>query len=140
MALEDLDIYRLIVSASAESDSIVKTVTASRDYALADQLGRAALSVGNNFAEGYGRGATGERLMLLFYAEGSVQECKNCILCAVTRNHIDRDVGERVIRLYGRVSIGIIEFCASILASDPEYKGPYRAIVARRRAWRFRKK
>jgi four helix bundle protein len=140
MALEDIKIYALILQMVAESDRVCSVTKSRRDFDLADQLSRAALSVGNNFAEGYGRSATGERLMLMFYAEGSVQECKNCLRVAVSRNHISAQQADAAIATFGRISIGIIEFCASILRDDPDYKGSYRERVSKRRAWRQRRR
>ncbi len=138
MALEDINIYVLILEVVAECDRISSLTKSRRDFDLADQLSRAALSVGNNFAEGYGRSATGERLMLMFYAEGSVQECKNCLRVAISRDHVSADAANSAIATFGRISIGIIEFCASILRDDQDYKGAYRERVNKRRAWRFR--
>jgi four helix bundle protein len=140
MALEDINIYTLMLQMVAESDRIGHLTKMRHDFVLADQLSRAALSVSNNFAEGYGRSATGERLMLMFYAEGSVQECKNCLRVAVSRNHISEERANKAISMFGRISIGIIEFCASILRDDPDYKGAYRERVNKRRAWRHRKR
>ncbi|MBK7033653.1 MAG: four helix bundle protein [Ignavibacteria bacterium] len=89
MALNDIEIYQLIRTAFALCDEVGTALKARREFNLADQLLRAALSVGNNFAEGYGRSATGERLMLMFYADGSAQECKNCLNSAVDLNIIE---------------------------------------------------
>ncbi len=139
MALENLEIYALILETIAECDELSNTIKSRRDFDLADQLSRAALSIGNNFAEGYGRSATGERLMLMFYAEGSTQECKSSIRVAVSRSYTQAEPGDVIIQKLGRISIGIIELCHSFLEDDPDYKGGYRHRVEKRRAWRSRK-
>lgn len=139
MALENLELYSLILEAVSDCDQMSAQIKSQRDFDLADQLSRAALSISNNFAEGYGRSATGERLMLMFYAEGSTQECKSCLRVAVSRSLVLEETAQTAIMKLGRISIGIIEFCASILDNDPDYKGAYRDRVDRRRAWRFRK-
>lgn len=140
MALNDIEIYQLIRTAFALCDEVGTAMKARREFNLADQLLRAALSVGNNFAEGYGRSATGERLMLMFYADGSAQECKNCLNSAVDLNIIEAGKAQELNALFSRISIGIIEFCAWILRQDPDYNGAFRERVEKRRAWRFRKR
>jgi len=140
MALENLELYALIRSTSVKCYEVSNYLKNKREFNLADQLSRAALSIGNNFAEGYGRGATGERLMLMFYAEGSTQECKNCILAAADCKFIDELLSKELCALLGRISIGIIEFCAWILKIDPAYQGSYRERVEIRRSWRNKKR
>jgi len=49
---------------------------------LRDQLERAALSVGNNIAEGFERGTTPELLTFLYIARGSVGEVRSALLFA----------------------------------------------------------
>ena len=139
MALHDLSLYALILQTVAECDRFAVIMKQRHDFNLADQLERASLSIGNNFSEGYGRSATGERLMLMFYADGSVQESKNCLLIGISRSHVTAEEARPTISKLGRISIGIIEFCASILDRDIEYRGSFRDRVERRRAWRYRK-
>lgn len=59
-------------------------VTSARGFArrgdLRDQLERAALSVGNNVAEGFERGTTAELLMFLYIARGSAGEVRSALL------------------------------------------------------------
>ncbi|MBK7412630.1 MAG: four helix bundle protein [Ignavibacteria bacterium] len=52
MALNDIEIYQLIRTAFALCDEVGTALKARREFNLADQLLRAALSVGNNFAGG----------------------------------------------------------------------------------------
>ena len=47
------------------------------DYALRDQLRRAALSVMNNIAEGFGRFSTSEKIRFLEIAQSSANEVKS---------------------------------------------------------------
>jgi len=117
---------------------ISKELVNAKSFALADQLERAVLSIGNNLSEGYGRAATGERLMLLFYADGSAQETKNCLLTCCEHGRINETKYKELNSKLTGISIGIIELANWILNSDPQYTGLYRDKVNRRRAWRFK--
>src|SRR5271169_4884856 len=55
-----------------------------RHRSLRDQIERAALSVSNNIAEGFGRGTTSELLAFLYIARGSAGEVRS-MLCVMDR-------------------------------------------------------
>lgn len=58
----------------------------ARDFALKDQIRRAAVSVMANIAEGFDRGSDREFIRFLVYAKGSLNEVRSHI-------HIAHDVG-----------------------------------------------
>ncbi len=58
----------------------------SRDWALRDQLRKAAVSIPSNIAEGFERGGTGEFIQFLSVAKGSNGE-------VITQLHIALDLG-----------------------------------------------
>jgi len=136
MALEDLNIYKLQLEVVGECVTICRSLKNAREFALADQLMRAAISIGNNLSEGYGRSSTGERLMMMFYADGSIQEVKNCVRVAITLNQIDQTRGNQLIAKLGRLSIGLMGLCSWMLNKDPSYNGKFRKAVNARLAWR----
>lgn len=47
------------------------------DFGLRDQLRRAALSISNNFAEGFERETKKELVRFLYFSKGSAGECRN---------------------------------------------------------------
>ena len=55
-----------------------------RQRALRDQIERAAVSIGNNIAEGFERGTTQELLTFLYIARGSAGEVRS-MLCLMER-------------------------------------------------------
>jgi four helix bundle protein len=56
--------------------------TWQRDFALRDQIRRAAISVMNNVAEGFARGGDADFLRFLDYARGSLAEVQSCLILA----------------------------------------------------------
>lgn len=106
---------------------------------IGDQIIRAADSISNNIAEGYGRTATGERIQFLMYADGSISETRNCLQRAFGRNLIDADTNARLQQCLVSLSISIVEFAHAIIERDPSYKGPFRERIAKRRAWLVKK-
>ena len=64
----------------------VKSFPKEENYALSDQIRRAAVSITSNIAEGFGRQGFKEKVQFYYLAHGSLTELKNQLLVA-------RDVG-----------------------------------------------
>ena len=62
-----------------------------RDFALRDQLRRAALSVMNNIAEGFGRGSNADFARFLDMARGSVCEVQSMLYVCEDRGRLPID-------------------------------------------------
>ena len=60
----------------------------AKDFALRDQIRRAAISIMSNIAEGYDRGGTGEFLHFLSMAKGSAAELKCQLYVALDQNYV----------------------------------------------------
>jgi four helix bundle protein len=80
----------------------------SRDYALVDQIRRAAISGGSNIAEGFERGGNREFFQFLSTAKGSIGEIKDQLYCALDEVYISQQqfedtyaVAESTSRLIG---------------------------------------
>lgn len=132
MSLESLRVYRtahevaeLILSRSTNWDD--RTMSS-----IGDQLVRSVVSITNNISEGYARTATGERVQLLMYAEGSASESRNAIKHAVSLGALSKDESQLAIKLLTDVSVGIIELAWSFARQDPSYRSPQRKQLEKR--------
>jgi four helix bundle protein len=62
-----------------------------RDFALRDQMQRAAVSIPSNIAEGFERGSNKEFVRFLYIAKGSAGELRTQIYLAKEFNIIDKE-------------------------------------------------
>ena len=88
---EDLEVWRKardVVSAvyQASSDGVF-----SRDYALRDQIRRAAISIPSNISEGFARRGNREFVQFLFIAKGSAAEVENQLYLALDQSYITQE-------------------------------------------------
>jgi four helix bundle protein len=60
-----------------------------KDFALADQINRAAGSAMDNIAEGFDGGSNAEFARFLSYSQRSCSEVRSQLVRALDRNHID---------------------------------------------------
>ncbi|MBU3699974.1 MAG: four helix bundle protein [Candidatus Kapabacteria bacterium] len=133
MALSSLRVYR---AAAALSDLIAQEVQTWSHFdrtTLGHQMVRAADSISNNIAEGYGRVSTGERLQFYMYAKGSNTETLNCLERAYKRNLIPEEQYKSTARTCYEISIGLVELANSELQKNPSYRGPYRERIEKLR-------
>jgi four helix bundle protein len=89
-ALQGLEVWRRACRFSVE---IYKLVSRCREYGFRDQLGRSALSIASNIAEGYERGSRKERVQFLRIAKGSCGEAWTQLLIGVEAGFIDKTKG-----------------------------------------------
>lgn len=80
-----------------------------KQYALTNQMQRAAVSVPSNIAEGYGKNTKREYIQCVKIARGSLAELETQLLIAARRGYIapDHEVFQRVRRCY-RLMYGLI--------------------------------
>lgn len=71
---EDLIVWQKSMHLVMESYALAKRLPDSERYGLASQMGRAAVSVPSNIAEGFGRWHKKEFLRFLLVANGSLKE------------------------------------------------------------------
>ena len=69
------------------------------DFALVDQIRRAAISGGSNIAEGFERGGNREFIQFLSTSKGSVGEIKNQLYCALDEHYITQPQFDETYRL-----------------------------------------
>ena len=63
----------------------------SKDYALRDQIRRAAISIPSNISEGFARRSNREFVQFLFIAKGSAAEVENQLYLALDQGYITQE-------------------------------------------------
>jgi len=88
---EDLEVWKAardVVNAIYEASA---SETFYRDYALRDQIRRAAISIPSNIAEGFSRRSNREFIQFLFIAKGSVAEVQSQLYTALDQGYVSQE-------------------------------------------------
>lgn len=103
MAHEELEKTRVYVEAAEFADLIWDKVTKWQDFArdtVGKQFVRAADSIGANIAESYGRYHWSDKLNFLYYARGSLYECKHWLGRSMRRQLVSKETHDaQLVRL-----------------------------------------
>ena len=76
---EDLIVWQEAIDLAA---SVYTAFQTSRDFALRDQVQRAAVSISSNISEGYERDSNADFIRFLYYAKGSCGEVRSQLYLA----------------------------------------------------------
>jgi len=95
---EDIDGWQKARELVREVYKIRSKGALSRDYALTDQLCRAAISTMSNTAEGFSRGSDSDFARFLDMSKASASELQSLLYVALDANYIRKEQFER---LYG---------------------------------------
>jgi len=85
---EDIESWKRARMLTSEIYTITSSGTFSRDFALRDQIRRAAISILSNIAEGFERGGDNEFLQFLSIAKGSCGEVRAQLYVALDQTYI----------------------------------------------------
>lgn len=77
---KDLKVWQRAMELSLSTYRFTSSFPPTEHYGLSQQMRRAAVSVASNIAEGYGRSTSGEYLLFLGHARGSLCELEAQIL------------------------------------------------------------
>lgn len=105
-----LDAYKYAMSFTTEVYKLLKTFPKEEQYALCDQLRRAAVSIPSNIAEGMGRSSIKEQIHFLEIAYGSLNETMCQIEIACNLGYItDSQLNpiEEQVRILGKLLSGL---------------------------------
>ena len=105
-----LDAYKYAMSFTTEVYKLLKTFPKEEQYALCDQLRRAAVSIPSNIAEGMGRSSIKEQVHFLEIAYGSLNETMCQIEIARNLGYItDLQLNpiEEQVRILGKLLSGL---------------------------------
>ena len=88
---EDIEAWQAARVFNDELWKLISSGAFGRDYALVDQMNRAAGSAMDNVAEGFDSGSNAEFTRFLRYTQRSCTELKSQLYRALDRGHIDDD-------------------------------------------------
>ena len=120
------------IEAWQKARALVKTVYGltsdgafSRDYALRNQMRRAAVSIMANIAEGFERGGDKEFLQFLALAKGSSGEVRSHLIVAMDQGYVTRDqskvIGEQAMQV-SRMIAGLMKHLRESPLRGNKYK------------------
>ena len=115
---EDIEAWKKARELTKEIYEITTQGNLARDYALKDQLRRAAISIMANIAEGYEREGNKEFKQFLSMAKGSVGEVKAQLYVALDASLIDSATFTKVMALADETARLIAGFLKYLKASD----------------------
>ena len=114
---EELEIWREARRLTAEIYRLTKTARFSRDFGLAGQIRRAAISIMSNIAEGFERGGNQEFIQFLYIAKGSCGEVRSQVYIAYDQGYLVQVDADQLIDALKRLSIMISNFIRYIQRS-----------------------
>jgi four helix bundle protein len=120
-AFEELHIYQRARELTNAVYAKTREGTFARDYGLADQIRRAAVSIMSNVAEGFERGSTTEFIQFLYIAKGSCGEVRAQLQIARDQHYISVEDYNSFHDLCRRTSGMISNFIAHLQSSG--YQG-----------------
>ena len=86
-----MPVWILASDIASEVYKLTGRLPKSEDYALSGQLGRAAVSIAGNIAEGFGRAHTKEKIHFYSYSRGSAFETISHLLIGKKVNYFSED-------------------------------------------------
>ncbi len=118
---EDLEVWKLSRNLTNQVYGITKEKGFSKDFGLTEQMGRSAVSIMSNIAEGFERGGNKEFIQYLYIAKGSCGELRSQLYVAFDQNYITRQILEEMIKLSKIVSIKLNNLIQALKISN--FKG-----------------
>lgn len=116
---EELEVWREARELTAYVYKLSGSGKFGKDFGLAGQVRKAAVSVMSNIAEGFARGSNKEFARFLFIARGSLAEVNSQLYVAVDLGYIDEDEFEKVNDRVKQLSKRITAFISKL---DPKKK------------------
>jgi len=123
VSYRDLSAWKAAKALAVEVYRVVNVAAVRNDFALVDQLRRAAISIPSNIAEGAGRGTNQDALRFLYIARGSLCELRTQVEVMQEAGLLDSRICESLLgraEEAGRLLGGLIRFRASRRDGDTE--------------------
>jgi len=122
---EEIEAWQKARELAREIYSVSGQTPFAKDFALRDQIRRAAISVMSNIAEGYGRGGTKEFTQFLSVAKASAVEVMSHLYVALDQRYIDQKTFDKLAGLADEVSrmiAGLMKYLRSVQIKGSKYK------------------
>ena len=123
VSYRDLSAWKAAKALAVEVYRVVNVAAVRNDFALVDQLRRAAISIPSNIAEGAGRGTNQDALRFLYIARGSLCELRTQVEVMQEAGLLDSRICESLLgraEEAGRLLGGLVRFRASRRDGDAE--------------------
>lgn len=88
-SFEDIEAWKAGRALTRSVYRVTRKERFSRDFALCDQIRRAAISITSNIAEGFERNRRSELIQFLRYAKASAGEVRSQLYVALDEGYID---------------------------------------------------
>jgi len=88
---EELEIWQRGIYIVEKIYSLIAKSKLKSDFALADQIKRASISISSNIAEGFERNNNKDFRRFLTYSKGSAREVRSQLYIALSQNYIEMD-------------------------------------------------
>jgi four helix bundle protein len=126
---EDLEIWREARRLTQAVYRLTRDSKFSKDFALSNQIQRAAISIMSNIAEGFERGGNQEFIQFLYVAKGSCGEVRSQLYVALDQEYVDHKV-DSLLTAVNRLSVMIKHLIDHLKRSGmrgPKYEDPIRS-------------
>ena len=104
---EDLEIWKDARALTREIYQLTRDSKFSKDFALRDQIRRAAVSIMSNIAEGFERAGNQEFIQFLYVAKASCGEVRSQLYVALDQSYVTPKDCDDVSKSFRRLSIMI---------------------------------
>lgn len=107
---EDIEAWKLARNATRLIYAVSSNAAFCRDFALVNQIRRAAISVMSNIAEGFERSGNKEFVQFLSIAKGSCGEVRSQMYIALDQEYIDQGTFDEISKVLVETSRTISGF------------------------------
>ena len=107
---EDLEVWKEGRRLTQRIYQLTKNENFSKDFALRDQIRRAAVSIMSNIAEGFERGGNQEFVQFLYVAKASCGEVRSQVYVALDQSYVASTEVDELTNSFKRLSSMIRNF------------------------------
>jgi four helix bundle protein len=107
---EDLEVWKEGRRLTQRIYQLTKNENFSKDFALRDQIRRAAVSIMSNIAEGFERGGNPEFVQFLYVAKASCGEVRSQVYVALDQSYVASTEVDELTNSFKRLSSMISNF------------------------------